>query len=418
MAPPKASAGLPEPLALASVAAFHELFKAPVVEGGPKMPPGERCELRVSLLQEELNELKTAIAQHDLVESADALADLQYVLSGAVLEFGLHRRFKAIFDEVQRSNLSKACSTQEEAELTVAHYKAKGFDSEIRESKFAPDKLLVKRLPDTKLLKSVAYSPAALKPIVEAEEEGLAPAIASAGLPEPASLTSVAAFHEMFESPIVEGGPKLPGPDRCELRVSLLQEELNELKAAIAANDLVECADALADLQYVLSGAVLEFGLHRCFKAIFDEVQRSNMSKACATRSEAEDTAAHYKKKQGVESEIQEVSGQFLVYRLPDKKVLKSVKYSPAQLKPIVEAPEAEPMATEQLEAEPSAAELERSTQTRRPTPEETLESPEKSMAKKPCHRDPAAAEAEADSKAALATALGHVAPDQEVTSA
>merc|ERR1712176_166510 len=84
------------------------------------------------------------------------------------------------------------------------------------------------------------------------------------------------------------------------------------------------------------SGAVLEFGLHRQFKAIFDEVQRSNMSKACATLEEGEATAAHYKATQGVDAEIQEVSGKFLVYRLPDKKVLKSVKYSPAQLQFLV----------------------------------------------------------------------------------
>ncbi len=53
----------------------------------------------------------------------------------------------------------------------------------------------------------------------------------------------------------VELGPWL-GRVRCAP-----QEELNELKEAIAQNDLVEVADALADLQYVLSGAVHEFGM-------------------------------------------------------------------------------------------------------------------------------------------------------------
>merc|ERR1712139_724120 len=145
----------------------------------------------------------------------------------------------------------------------------------------------------------------------------------------------------MFEVPVVEGGAKIPSAKRCQLRVSLLQEELNELKDAIQNNDLVEAADALADLQYVLSGAVLEFGLHRRFKAIFDEVQRSNMSKACATREEAEATVAHYKAKDGVDAEIrasETAPGKFLVYRIPDNKVLKSVKYSPAQLQALVES--------------------------------------------------------------------------------
>jgi len=57
--------------------------------------------------------------------------------------------------------------------------------------------------------------------------------------------------------------------------IRTFEGELDELKAAIKAGDLVECADALADLQYVLSGAVLEFGLHRRFKAIFDELDQT-----------------------------------------------------------------------------------------------------------------------------------------------
>ena len=77
-----------EPACLSSVAAFHRLFKAPVLNA-PVIPDAKRCALRVNLLQEELNELKEAIDQNDLVEVADALADIQYVLAGAVHEFGL-----------------------------------------------------------------------------------------------------------------------------------------------------------------------------------------------------------------------------------------------------------------------------------------------------------------------------------------
>ena len=77
---------------------------------------------------------------------------------------------------------------------------------------------------------------------------------------EPNGLNDVAKFHDTFSLPIEEK-PIIPDSKRCELRVSLLQEELNELKEAIEDNDLVEVADALCDLQYVLSGAILEFGL-------------------------------------------------------------------------------------------------------------------------------------------------------------
>ena len=112
--------------------------------------------------------------------------------------------------------------------------------------------------------------------------------------------------------------------------------KLNELQEAIENNDLVEVADALCDIQYVLSGAVLEFGLGDKFKELFDEVQRSNMSKACKTNNEAESTVQHYIDKDGTESHIKEEDGKFLVYRNGDKKTLKSINYSPANLEKIL----------------------------------------------------------------------------------
>ncbi|MBY0245455.1 MAG: nucleoside triphosphate pyrophosphohydrolase family protein, partial [Sphingobacteriaceae bacterium] len=117
------------------------------------------------------------------------------------------------------------------------------------------------------------------------------------------------------------------------LRVELLAEELKELRQAIQDNDIVEVADALCDLQYVLSGAVLEFGLGQSFKNLFDEVHRSNMSKACKTIEEAEQTIAHYLAKDNTEAYYKEIDGLFLVYRKSDDKTLKSVNYSPANLK-------------------------------------------------------------------------------------
>lgn len=148
---------------------------------------------------------------------------------------------------------------------------------------------------------------------------------------EPKALNSVAEFHKTFNLPI-EKEPIIPSEKRCELRINLLQEELNELKEAIADNDLVEVADALADLQYVLSGAILEFGLGEKFNAIFSEVQRSNMSKTCKTKKEAEETQQFYAENKGMESEIKESNGEFLVYRINDGKVLKSINYSPADI--------------------------------------------------------------------------------------
>lgn len=153
---------------------------------------------------------------------------------------------------------------------------------------------------------------------------------------EPEALNGVAEFHDLFNLPVIEK-PGIPSPDRCQLRVSLLQEELDELKEAILENDIVAVADALSDLQYVLSGAVLEFGLGDKFKRLFDEVQRSNMSKACKTHEEAVLTRDYYWEHKNTLSHIVEKNGEFLVYREADKKVLKNINYSEADLRSIVE---------------------------------------------------------------------------------
>lgn len=153
---------------------------------------------------------------------------------------------------------------------------------------------------------------------------------------EPEALKGVAAFHELFDLPVLKA-PQLPAAQRCRLRTNLLQEELDELKQALAEGDLVGVADALADLQYVLSGAVLEFGLGEKFKALFDEVQRSNMSKAAKTRAEAEATVSHYSAVRDTEAEVIPRDSHFLIYRKSDGKVLKSINYTPADLKPILD---------------------------------------------------------------------------------
>ena len=149
------------------------------------------------------------------------------------------------------------------------------------------------------------------------------------------ALNDVAKFHSTFGHPI-EKSPVIPSLKRCNLRISLIREELDELEKAISNNDLVEVSDALCDLQYVLAGAILEFGLGEKFHSLFKEVQRSNMSKACNSIQDAEATVKFYTEKENVECEIKMVTDKYLIYRKPDGKVLKSIYYSPANLKSII----------------------------------------------------------------------------------
>ncbi len=92
------------------------------------------------------------------------------------------------------------------------------------------------------------------------------------------SLELVREFHQVYEQPINDE-PTLWDEDLNKLRLDLIREELTELMIALEDRDPVATLDALTDLQYVLDGAYLTFGLHKWKDAALQEVQRSNMSK-------------------------------------------------------------------------------------------------------------------------------------------
>ena len=93
---------------------------------------------------------------------------------------------------------------------------------------------------------------------------------------EMSNFNKVKAFMNTYGQDVKEKA-SFPEDSIVQLRVDLIEEELNELKEAIKNNDIVEVADALTDILYVTYGAGHSFGvnLDKCF----DEVQRSNMSK-------------------------------------------------------------------------------------------------------------------------------------------
>lgn len=83
---------------------FMRKHKQPVLKY-PGLLPKELADFRVKLIEEELNELKTAIESNNIYLIADALADLKYVVFGADISFGLPT--DSIFEEVHRSNMTK-----------------------------------------------------------------------------------------------------------------------------------------------------------------------------------------------------------------------------------------------------------------------------------------------------------------------
>lgn len=86
-------------------------------------------------------------------------------------------------------------------------------------------------------------------------------------------------FHNAFGLGCAEKPVCDIGEDKINLRFGLMREENEEYLKAAREGDLVEVADALGDMLYVLCGTIIEHGMQDKMEEIFDEIQRSNMSK-------------------------------------------------------------------------------------------------------------------------------------------
>jgi len=92
-------------------------------------------------------------------------------------------------------------------------------------------------------------------------------------------IDSVKAFHTAFKIGHRETPKADLGLDKNTLRFNLMREENEEYFEAANNNDLVEVADALGDMLYILCGTIIEHGLQYKIEEVFEEIQRSNMSK-------------------------------------------------------------------------------------------------------------------------------------------
>jgi predicted HAD superfamily Cof-like phosphohydrolase len=92
-------------------------------------------------------------------------------------------------------------------------------------------------------------------------------------------LKAVQKFHETFGLGVSYEMKADLGPQKNDLRFELMREENEEYLEAVRNNDIVETADALGDMLYILCGTILEHGLQHKIEEVFDEIQNSNMSK-------------------------------------------------------------------------------------------------------------------------------------------
>ena len=92
-------------------------------------------------------------------------------------------------------------------------------------------------------------------------------------------LNSVKEFHTVYKIGFKQEPTASLGDEKNLLRFNLMKEENEEYLEAVTNNNLTEIADALGDMLYILCGTIIEHGLQDKIEAVFDEIQRSNMSK-------------------------------------------------------------------------------------------------------------------------------------------
>lgn len=158
-----------------NVSEFNRLFgnriystpRLDIFEQDPKTV--ESC---LALINEEHKELNEAIETKDFKETIDALADLIVVIGGMACRFGID--LDRAFDIVHRSNMSKLCTSEEEAQKTVEWYEAneKRYDSPYYELALDGVHYVVRNRSTGKILKNMNYTPADFGSLLRVENEG------------------------------------------------------------------------------------------------------------------------------------------------------------------------------------------------------------------------------------------------------
>ena len=122
--------------------------------------------------------------------------------------------------------------------------------------------------------------------------------------------------------------PTIPEKKEWQFVYDFVLEELEEYREACERGDIVEVLDALCDIAYVsLGNGTMLHGLKDKIRPAYNEVQASNLSKACQTESEARKTVEVRSKEQGEACHYEMVGDKYIVYRTRDRKVLKNINY-------------------------------------------------------------------------------------------
>ena len=122
--------------------------------------------------------------------------------------------------------------------------------------------------------------------------------------------------------------PVIPERKEWEFVYNFVLEELEEYREACERGDIVEVLDALCDITYVAVGnGALLHGLKNKVWPAYQEVQASNLSKACKTEEEAQATVDKRSIEQNEACHYEKVGEYYIVYRSRDRKVMKNINY-------------------------------------------------------------------------------------------
>ena len=128
--------------------------------------------------------------------------------------------------------------------------------------------------------------------------------------------------------------PIIPEEKEWMFVYNFILEELEEYKHACETGDIVEVLDALCDIAYVsLGNGTMLHGLKDKLWPAYQEVQASNMSKACISEEEAQETVRVRSAEQEEPCHYEKVGEYFIVYRTRDRKVMKNINYFRPNLK-------------------------------------------------------------------------------------
>jgi hypothetical protein len=122
--------------------------------------------------------------------------------------------------------------------------------------------------------------------------------------------------------------PVIPAEKEWMFVYNFILEELEEYKHACETGDIVEVLDALCDIAYVsLGNGGCLHGLKNKVWPAYQEVQASNLSKACTSEEEAQETVRVRSQEQKTACHYEKIGEHYIVYRSSDKKVMKNINY-------------------------------------------------------------------------------------------